>query len=434
MDGASIAREPTASNAAEPVRKLLVLDTNYTLEGIRERQIEESVTCRDLDGFFAHVWSVHPFATLVTSDRWGPRYGKPEAYELAPRHTIIEAKVGRFGWLRWAFPLNFLLSQVDLFARLRGLIRREKISVIRAASPLYVGLFGWLLGRSTGIPLVVRVGGNHDKFFQTTGRPIEPRLMRSRRVEKRVERFVFSRANLVAGANQDNLDFALANGARPERSTLFRYGNLVDSRHFVPPAERDPEGPLLGELGVERDKFLLYVGRLEPIKQADHVLEVLAEVRRRGFDVKAVLAGDGTIRAELEQHARRLGIADRVVFAGNVGQAGLAQLYPAAAVIVSPHTGRALTEAALGEAPVAAYDVDWQSELIETGVTGMLVPHGDVTALADATAQLLADPHTATRLGANLRRRALDMFDPKALDEHERSEYRKLLGTAARGG
>jgi len=433
MDGASIGTETTASKAADPVRKLLVLDTNYTLEAIRERQIEQSVTCRDLDGFFAHVWSVHPFATLVTSDRWGPRYGKPETYELAPRHTIIEAKVGRFGRLRWAFPLNFLLSQVDLFARLRGLIRREEISVIRAASPLYVGLFGWLLARSTGIPLVVRVGGNHDKFFETTGRPIEPRLMRSRKVEKRVERFVFSRADLVAGANQDNLDFALANGARPERSTLFRYGNLVDSRHFVLPAERESDDAFLNQLGVEPGKFLLYVGRLEPIKQADHVIEVLAAVRRRGLDVKAVLAGDGTMRADLEERARRLGIADHVVFAGNVGQVGLAQLYPASAAIVSPHTGRALTEAALSEAPVAAYDVDWQSELIETGVTGILVPHGDVTALADATAQLLAEPQTARRVGANLRRRALDVLDPRALDEHERSEYRKLLGAAARG-
>lgn len=421
-------------SAAEPQRKLLVLDTNYSLEGIRERQIEQSVTCRDLGGFFKHVWSVHPFATLVTSDQWGPRFGKPDTHQLALKHTIIEGKVGRFAWLRWAFPLNFLLSQADLFVRLFRLIRREKVNALRVASPLYVGVFGLALARLTGIPLVVRVGGNHDKFFETTGRPIEPRLWRSRRIEKFIERFVFRRADLVAGANQDNLDFALANGARPERSTLFRYGNLVDKRHFVPPVERDADVHLLRELGVTRSKFLLYVGRLEPIKQGDHVIEVLAEVRRRGFDVKAVLAGDGTMRAELEQRARHLGIVDHVVFAGNIGQARLAQLYPAAATIVSPHTGRALTEAALGEAPVAAYDVDWQSELIVTGVTGMLVPHGDVTALADATAQLLADPHTATRLGANLRRRALDMFDPKALDEHERSEYRKLLGTAARGG
>jgi len=66
----------TARRADRP-RKLLVLDTAYTLEMIQQRKLQFSVTCRDLDGFFDHVWSVHPFATLLTSDAWGPRYGRP---------------------------------------------------------------------------------------------------------------------------------------------------------------------------------------------------------------------------------------------------------------------------------------------------------------------------------------------------------------------
>ena len=107
-------------------------------------------------------------------------------------------------------------------------------------------------------------------------------------------------------------------------------------------------------------------------------------------------------------------------------------MLPAAAVVVSPHTGRALTEAALAAAPVVAYDVDWQSELIEDCSTGVLVPHGDVAALADGVAALLADADRAKRLGQALRARALDMLDPEALDEHERSEYGKLLARVAR--
>src|SRR5215217_4500117 len=81
------------SRSARP--KLLVIDLSYTLESIRELGLERSVTCRDLGGFFAHVWSVHPFATLLTSEEWGPRYGRPASHALAPRHTFIEGKVGR---------------------------------------------------------------------------------------------------------------------------------------------------------------------------------------------------------------------------------------------------------------------------------------------------------------------------------------------------
>lgn len=407
--------------------KMLVLDTSYTLEALREWNLEASVTCRDLEGFFDHVWSVHPFATLLTSDDWGPRYGPPTVTELAPRHTVIEGRVGRFRVISRLFLPNFLISQLGLMFALRRLIRREGISVVRVGSPLYLGLFGLALKHLAGVPLVIRVGGNNDKIFQTTGRPLEPRLMRSRRIEKVVEQFVFPRADLVAGANQDNLDFALANGAVPERSTLFRYGNLIDARHHVEPAERPDDQATLDSLCIEPYKFLLYVGRLEPVKHPDHVIATLADVRRRGHDVKAVLAGDGRMRAALEAQAAALGVADAVVFTGNLDQRRLALLFPLAAAVLSPHTGRALTEAALGAAPVVAYDIDWQGEIVETEVTGMLVAPGDQAAMAEATAQLLADPDRAVALGQALRDRARLMLDPERLNGHERDEYRKLL-------
>ena len=112
---------------------------------------------------------------------------------------------------------------------------------------------------------------------------------------------------------------------------------------------------------------------------------------------------------------------------GNVDQQMLAQLLAKAAVVVSPHTGRALTEAALAAAPIVAYDVDWQSELIETGCTGTLVNHDDIPGLGRAVIDLLDNPELRRRLGRAVRKRALDMLDPAALNEHERQAYRKLL-------
>ena len=425
MGDASVCEAETIGEADRP--RLLVLDTNYSLEGIRERKIEASITCRDLDGFFEHVWSVHPFATLVTSDEWGPRYGRPTTYELTPEHTIIEGNVGRFEALRAVPPINFLLSQIGMIAYLRRLILRERISVMRAASPLYIGLFGLILKWLTGVPLVVRVGANHDKVFETTGRALEPRLTRSRSVEKWIERFVFKRADLVAGANQDNLDFAIANGASPERSTLFRYGNLVDPGHFIDPADRRIDAAVPQSLGLEPGGYLLYVGRLEPVKQPDHVVEVLAAARRDGHAVKALLAGEGQLREALGEQARALGVADALVMPGNVDQQRLAQLFAQAAVIVSPHTGRALSEAALAAAAIVAYDVDWQGELIETGRTGILVKHGDVGGMAKAAIELLSDKQLREKLGRAVRQRTLQLLDPATLNEHERQAYRRLL-------
>ena len=426
--------EQTGTSAgAPPRRRLLVLDTSYTLEMIRQRSLEDSLTCRDLDGFFEHVWTVHPFASLLTSEQWAPKFGRYEVTEINARHTFIEGKVGRFRALSRFFLPNFALAQLTIFFALLRLIRKERIDVMRVSSPLYLGAFAWALARLSGIPFVIRVGGNHDKLFETTGQPIEPRLMRTRRIEKAVERFVFPRADLVAGANQDNLDFALANGARPERSTLFRYGNLIDKRHFADPATRPVDPAILAEHDLRPRGYLLYIGRLESLKHPDDVIRVLKFVRDRGHDVAALLVGDGSMRPRLEEIAAEHDVAEHVVMPGNKDQGWLAQIVAQAAVVVSPHTGRALSEAALAAAPIAAYDVDWQGELIHDGETGALVPHKDWRALAERTERFLADPDHARRMGDAVRRRALDMLDPAALDEHERQHYSALLDRWRRG-
>jgi glycosyltransferase involved in cell wall biosynthesis len=412
-----------AENSKDKVsisNKLLVIDCSYCLEAIKERSLEGSVTCRDLNGYFSHVWSVHPFASLVSTPNWGPKYGRPISYELEKSHTFIEGKVGISPLFSWISPLNFIFSQVDVLIYLIRLIRREKINIIRVGDPLYLGFLGWVLSRLTGVPFVVRVGANNEKIRQTTSKGMMPRLFKTMNQERVMEKFVFSRANLVAGANQDNLNFAIRMGAKPERTTLFRYGNLIHASHFVHPSKRK----LLSDIG---NGYLLYIGRLELVKKADDVIRVLAEVRKNGIYVTAFLVGDGSERKILEKLAEELGVSAYVIFWGNRDQQWLSSVIPKASVVLSPHTGRALTEAALGGAPVVAYDIDWQPELIKTGITGELVEYGNTHDFAEATIKLLRDASYAKKLGNKLREVVLEMMDPEKLNQHERNEYNKLI-------
>ena len=419
---------PKEENKKYPVeKKLLVLDTSYSLEDILKRGIINSVTCRDLDGYFAHVWTVHPFATIVTSENWTKKYGTPQWHTLSTAHTFIEGKIGRFTWLKKIFPLNFLIGQVGLIFSLKRLINREKISVIRVGDPLYLGLVGWLLSRWCKIPFVVRVGGNHDKVFETTGQPMQKRLFLNRKVEKKVERFIFSRADLVAGANYDNLNFAIANGARKQYTTIFRYGNLLYQGHFIQPEKRKEGASLLGEFNIAPNNFLLYIGRLEKVKHPDDVIKVLADVRKNGHDIKALLVGDGSMLDDLKQMATDLGVQNHVVFAGNQAQEWLSRIIPLASVVLSPHTGRALSEAALGNVAIVAYDIDWQSELIENDVTGILVPHPQQKDFIIATEKFLDDKEFAKKMAGQLRIKAINMLDPEKLNQHEVDQYNILL-------
>jgi glycosyltransferase involved in cell wall biosynthesis len=406
---------------------LLVLDAAYTLEMVRERGLESSITCRDLDGYFRHVFSVHPFATLLTSPEWGERYGPPQWYELAARHTMIEGRVGRFKGLARLFPVNFLIGQIGLFFTLLRLIRRERVGVIRVGDPLYLGLFGLGLKWLSGRPMLIRVNGNNDKVRESTGRPLYPRFFRSIALEKKVERFVLPRADVVAAPNQDNVDFSVRNGARAERCTIFRYGNLLSPEHRRPPAERGTDQALFDRYGITPRRFMLSIGRLQAVKFPDDTVRVLAGVVAAGHDVKLFLAGDGDLRGELEALAAQLGVADRLVIGGNQDQHALAQLNAHCALVLSPLTGRALSESALGGAPLVAYDLDWQGDLVQTDVTGELVPFRDVAAMTAAAARVLADPVRAQRLGATARTRALAMLDPVVLDAHERDTYDRLF-------
>ena len=406
---------------------MLAIDTSFSLHMIRSRNLESSVTCRDLDGFFEHVWTVNPCAGSHPDEPPESSIGPLKITEITLMHTFVEGRVGRSLRLKKLPQLNFVLSQIGVFFFLNRLIRTCGIRVIRAGDPYYQGLLGLGLASINRIPLVIRVGGNFDAIYKATGKPIYPRLFRWRRVEKWIERHTLRHADLVAGANQDNLDFALESGASRERSTLFRYGNLIDSRHFSDPASRPK---VHGELKLKAERFLIYVGRLEPVKHPDDVLRVLAEVRRKGMEVGAVLVGDGSMKNQLQELAQILGIESHVLFTGNRDQGWIANLLPTAAVVVSPHTGRALTEAALSGTPIVAYDIDWQSELIRSGETGELVPYKDWQQMAEAVCRLLTDTERAKRLGRQGRAAALQMMDPVKLTNHERAAYQGLLKCA----
>lgn len=407
-------------------KKLLVIDSSYSYEAIVEREMQSSVTCRDLNGYFTHVWSVHPFASLVTSEKWSCIYGLPVHYELNSKHTFIEGKIGRYKFLKYASFLNFALSQILIFIELFRLIKSEKIDVIRAGSPLYVGLFSYGLSKLSGIPFVVRVGGNHDKIYADTKKMQEYRLFRFRYIEKLVEKFIFKRADLIAGANEDNLNFAISNGAPASKSTIFRYGNLIDNRHFLEPTDRDLKSLNLNESFLNKN-FLLYIGRLEPVKRPQDVLKLLSNLHNLGIEINAILVGEGRLLEDLVNLSKSLNIQDRVFFMGNRDQGWLSSILPLCTLFVSPHTGRALTEAALAGAPVVAYDVDWQRELIISGYTGELVPFGNVEYLTNAALKIIKDKNYSDRIRLNLRHLALKMMNPILLNAHEIKSYDMLL-------
>lgn len=408
---------------------LLYIDGSYTLAQLRARSLEHVLNVRKLDGRWPRVVSVHPIDNYLSTQMDGAAFGPPEQVEIDPGHSFLR---GRFGWRQWLkqiTPLNFLLGQISLVRHLTKVVRQEELLAVRAGDPLLCGLLGLAVAKLTGRPLMIRVNGNNDALRAATGKAIMPRLFRNEKVERFIERLVLSRADSVLVPSENYRQFALSKGADPARCHEVRYGNLIDPRHTAPTEGRVP----LEDPRLTQRPFLLYIGRLEALKHSEDCLEVLSRLVEDGQNVALCFAGDGSQRSDMEARAATLGLNERVHFLGNQTQEALSRLVPMCACNLSPLTGRALTEVAFGEAPIVAYDMDWQKELIHDGVSGLMVPAGDIDAMAHAARHILVDPLLAARLGRGARARAFELLDPQSQTELEIEAYDKMLDQRSKG-
>jgi len=186
----------------------------------------------------------------------------------------------------------------------------------------------------------------------------------------------------------------------------------VDAGYYRPePAVARATGP----------RFL-YVGRLKRYKAVETAIAAVTLVRRSGVpDAELWIAGDGTDRGRLERVAAQAGAA--VTFLGRVTEEEKLKLYREAWAVVfpSPKEGWGITnlEAAGCGTPAVASDSPGLRESVRDGETGLLVPHGDVPAMAAALGALARDAALRERLGRGARAFAESLSWERAARETE---------------
>jgi glycosyltransferase involved in cell wall biosynthesis len=172
-----------------------------------------------------------------------------------------------------------------------------------------------------------------------------------------------------------------------------------------------------------------YFGRLAEEKGVCHLLEALAVVKQRYPRTRTTLVGDGYERQALEAQAERLGLREMLVFAGYRSDARAAMREMDVIVLPSLIEGLpyVLVEAMEAARPVVATRIPGSSEVVEDGVTGLLVPPADPAALATVLGTLIEDAPLRARLGASGRRRFLQHFDSRRMVERVEGMYDELL-------
>lgn len=181
----------------------------------------------------------------------------------------------------------------------------------------------------------------------------------------------------------------------------------VDVDRFPPSADARrsrPAGPLR----------VLFVGRLVAEKAPDVLLRAVAAMT---VPVELVVAGQGPLAPDLEAQVSELGVTDRVRLIGPVGQDDLPDWYAWADVFCLPSRNEGvpvvLMEAMATELPVLTTRIAGIPELVQDGVTGLLVQPGDPVAVTRGLEALAADPGSRHRLGSAARVTVTRDFTPE---------------------
>lgn len=189
------------------------------------------------------------------------------------------------------------------------------------------------------------------------------------------------------------------------RDVLVGYGIAPVEVIWNGVAERPARPPLSGP------PTLSYAGRLSWEKGVDLLIQAFAPVAERLPEVRLVIAGDGPDRTDLEDLAAALGLGERVSFLGHVPPEEVGpRLDPAWAHVVPSRLaepfGLATAEAMMRGTAVVASDTGGLPELVEHGVSGLLVRTGDAAALSEGLFRVLSDRALAEGMGAAGRARA----------------------------
>jgi glycosyltransferase involved in cell wall biosynthesis len=188
-------------------------------------------------------------------------------------------------------------------------------------------------------------------------------------------------------------------------------------------------------LGVPPDVPLaVQVSALVRHKNPLGFVHAIAAARRRVPALHALLVGEGPLREEAAREVRALGLENAVHLTGF--RTDPEALTAAADVVVLSSVAQEGTPGVLMDAmalgrPVAAMAAGGVPEVVEQGVSGIVVPIGDSEALGDAIAEIVSDPARAARMGAAGVERA-KCFDIQRTVDRTIEVYRSLLAESER--
>jgi glycosyltransferase involved in cell wall biosynthesis len=189
-------------------------------------------------------------------------------------------------------------------------------------------------------------------------------------------------------------------------------------------------------LGIRNKKVVGVVGRLRNEKGQATLLESMKTVIKELPDTVLIVVGDGPDRPYLEEKAEKLGIDGQVKWLGQEDHEEVLRLYSIMDVVVVPSLfegfGLTAAEAMAASRPVVASNVDGLTEVIQSGVNGLLVSPGDDQAMVRAILELLLNPAKGASMGGRGREMVEKQFSMACYYSNTLAVYSRYTETLKR--
>jgi|SRR5215472_2378121 len=295
--------------------------------------------------------------------------------------------------------------------RLSIFLRRGRYGIVHTHTSKG-GFVGRLAARLAGVPVIVHTA--HGFAFHE-------RSPRSVRVfYSALERIASRWCDRIVSVSHFHRRWALELGICSSSKILaIPNGIAALANSEIPRAE------LRSQLGVrDRDLLILSMARLAPDKGLEYLIETATILLRSERQFQIVIAGEGPVRAQLEDLARNLGVADWVTFLGF--REDVSDLLAACDLVVLPSLREglsiALLEAMAAGKPIIATSIGSHKELASQAEIARLVPPADAPALCEAIQQISTDPALRARLGINAR----TLYESHYTEEKMLNTYKQL--------